>query len=208
MELKEIGTVISNIKRFTQVRHLPRNGWTDDTCIIKLKPQYRLGLGGLDGFSRVIILFWVSQHKQWKMPKDNPKPKCIKIFATRIPVRPNPIGLSVVELLDFSPQEGTIKVKGLDAIDGTPILDIKPYLPHFDSYPEATVPEWIARHLRNEDGHSDGHPACHPEGGHNTGHDHSEHDHAHQEKTPRYQCELRGERTRGVKERGSERTGE
>lgn len=174
MELKEIGTVISDIKRFTQVRHLPRNGWTADTCIIKLKPQYRLGLGGLDGFSRVIILFWVSQHKQWKMPKDNPKPKSIKIFATRIPVRPNPIGLSVVELLDFSLEEGTITVKGLDAIDGTPILDIKPYLPHFDSYPEATVPEWIARHLRDEDDH----PAGHSEDGHNSGHGNSGHSQA------------------------------
>lgn len=150
MELKEIGVVISEIKRFTQVRHLQRNGWTADTCQIKLKSHYKRGLGGLEGFSRVIILYWISQHRLWKMPKDNPKPKRVKIFATRIPVRPNPIGLSVVELLDFSPEDGTLTVKGLDAIDGTPILDIKPYLPHFDSYPEATVPEWIARYLRDD----------------------------------------------------------
>jgi len=150
MKLKEIGTVFSEIKKPNQVRHLLRDGWTADTCTIKLKPQYRRGLGGLEGFSRVIILYWISRHKEWKMPKDNPKPKRVKIFATRIPVRPNPIGLSVVELLDFSPEDGTLTVRGLDAIDGTPVLDIKPYLPHFDSFPEASVPEWIARYLRDD----------------------------------------------------------
>lgn len=147
IQLKEIGTVYSEIKHCDDIRHLLRNGWTADTCIIKLKPQYKLGLGGLEGYSHLIIIFWASQHKQWKMGKDNPKPKNVKVFATRIPVRPNPIGLTVVELLDFSPEEGTITVKGLDAIDGTPILDIKPYLAHLDSYPEATVPEWIGQYL-------------------------------------------------------------
>ena len=147
MELKEIGTVHSDIKKITEVRHLSR-GWTKDMCLIKLKSQYKAGLGGLNGYSHVIVLFWVSQHKQWKMPKGNIKPKDVKVFATRMPVRPNPIGLSTVELLNFSPEDGTITVKGLDAIDGTPVIDIKPYMPHFDSYPEATVPEWVKKHIR------------------------------------------------------------
>ena len=169
MELKEIGSVISDIKDFTKVRHLHR-GWTSDTVDIKLKPQYKRGLGGLSGYSHVIIMFWISQHKQWKIPKDSHKPKHVKVFATRMPVRPNPIGLSVVELMDFSTEEGTVTVKGLDAIDGTPILDIKPYLPHFDSYPEATVPEWIEKHLK-EHHHEEGH-------GHTHTHSHT-HDHHH-----------------------------
>jgi len=174
MELKQIGTVVSDIKNFTDVLHLNR-GWTADTVEIKLKTQYKGGLGGLSGYSHVIIMFWVSQHKQWKRPKNSFKPKHVKVFATRMPVRPNPIGLSVVELLDFSPEEGTIKVKGLDAIDGTPILDIKPYLPHFDSYPEATVPQWIEEHLKkyhHEEGHghSHGQPLMHS---HNNEHSHS-----------------------------------
>lgn len=62
-------------------------------------------------------------------------------------MRPNPIGLSVVELMDFSPDSGRVAVKGLDALNGTPILDIKPYIPNFDSYPEASLPEWVGRHL-------------------------------------------------------------
>jgi len=64
-----------------------------------------------------------------------------------MPVRPNPIGVSVVELLDFSADSGEIIVKGLDALDGTPVLDIKPFIPNFDSYPEACVPDWVKEHL-------------------------------------------------------------
>lgn len=167
MELKEIGTVCSEVKDFREVRHLTR-GWTANTCMIKLKEQYKRGLGGLNGYSHIIILFWISQHRQWKMPKENHKPKDVKVFATRMPVRPNPIGLSVVELLDFSIDEGTIIVKGIDAIDGTPVLDIKPYLPHFDSYAEAKVPDWIERHLK-EHHHGDGNGH-----GHGTGHGHAQ----------------------------------
>ena len=179
MELKEIGTVISEIKDFNKVRHLSR-GWTADTCLIRLKPQYKRGLGGLEGYSHLIILFWLSQYKQWKMPKNHHRPRQVKVFATRMPVRPNPIGLSVVELLDFSPEEGLVKVKGLDAIDGTPILDIKPYLPHFDSYPKATVPGWLEQHLKE---HHHGHGHSHEHGHtHEHGHGHTHihgHTHAH-----------------------------
>jgi tRNA (Thr-GGU) A37 N-methylase len=66
-----------------------------------------------------------------------------------MPVRPNPIGMSVVELVDFSTQDGQITVKGLDALDGTPVLDIKPYIPNFDSYPDARVPKWVSEHLNS-----------------------------------------------------------
>jgi len=182
MELKEIGIVCSEVKDFREVRHLTR-GWTADTCMIKLKDQYKRGLGGLDGYSHLIILFWISQHRQWKMPKENHKPKDVKVFATRMPVRPNPIGLSVVELLDFSIDEGTIIIKGIDAIDGTPVLDIKPYLPHFDSYAEAKVPAWIEQHLKEHhhgDGNGHSHGPGHGDGqghsqdeGHTQGHGHS-----------------------------------
>ncbi|MGA1867868.1 MAG: tRNA (N6-threonylcarbamoyladenosine(37)-N6)-methyltransferase TrmO [bacterium] len=169
MELKEIGTVCSDIKNFKDVCHLSR-GWTADKCIIRLKSQYRRGLGGLKGYSHVIILFWINQYKDWKAPKNAAKPKDVKVFATRMPVRPNPIGLSVVELLDFSTDEGTMAVKGLDAIDGSPVLDIKPYISHFDSYPESTVPEWLEKHIK-EHHHGNGHGHAHTHGGAHS-HDH------------------------------------
>ena len=156
MELREIGTVFSEVKGIADVQHTSR-GWTADTCTIKLKPQYKSGLGGLEGYSHVIILFWADPEKRWKMPKANIKPKHVKVFATRMPVRPNPIGLSTVELIDFSAEEGTMTVKGLDAVDGTTILDIKPYIPHFDSYPDASLPQWIEEHLKKyHHGHGHG----------------------------------------------------
>ena len=83
------------------------------------------------------------------MPKHHHKPPHVKVFATRMPVRPNPIGMSVVELVDFSTQSGELVVKGLDAVDGTPVLDIKPYIPNFDSYPDARIPQWVAQHLNS-----------------------------------------------------------
>ena len=83
------------------------------------------------------------------MPRDHQKPPHVKLFATRMPVRPNPIGMSVVELLDFSTDTGRLSIKGLDALDGTPVLDIKPYIPNFDSYSNASVPDWLRSHLNS-----------------------------------------------------------
>jgi tRNA (Thr-GGU) A37 N-methylase len=64
------------------------------------------------------------------------------IFATRTQLRPNPIGVSIVPLLARKGNE--LRVRGLDAIDGTPVLDVKPYIPHYDSVPQATIPAWAS----------------------------------------------------------------
>jgi tRNA (Thr-GGU) A37 N-methylase len=62
------------------------------------------------------------------------------VLATRSPRRPNPIGVAVVPLVRR--RRNILRVRGLDALDGTPVLDVKPYLPHYDSVPEAKLPEW------------------------------------------------------------------
>ena len=125
----------------------PPTRWSADISRIQLFPRYAGGLGGLKGYSHIMVLFWVHRAKEWKMPKNHQKPPHVKLFATRMPVRPNPIGVSVVKLLDFSADSGEVIVKGLDALDGTPVLDIKPFIPNFDSYPEACVPDWVKEHL-------------------------------------------------------------
>ena len=112
MKFREIGRVLSEVKEINDIQHTSC-GWTADTCTIKLMPQFKGGLGGLEGYSHVIILFYINQHKKWKMPKKHHKPKNVKVFATRMPVRPNPIGLSTVELINFSTEEGTLTVKAL-----------------------------------------------------------------------------------------------
>jgi tRNA-Thr(GGU) m(6)t(6)A37 methyltransferase TsaA len=134
--IRPIGYVQSAYAQTEDVHHT-HTGWTEDASYIRLLPKYAKGLGGLTGYSHIIVLFWVHRAKEWKMPKDHNKPTHVKIFATRMPVRPNSVGMSVVELLDFSTDTGQIIVKGLDALDGTPVLDIKPYIPNFDSYPKA-----------------------------------------------------------------------
>jgi len=146
--IRPIGHVESAYAQTEDVAHT-HTGWTADTSRIHLISRYAGGLGGLQGYSHIIVLFWVHRAKEWKMPKDHQKPPHVKLFATRMPVRPNPIGLSVVELLDFSCDSGVINVKGLDALDGTPVLDIKPYISNFDSYSNACVPDWINKHLNS-----------------------------------------------------------
>lgn len=145
---RPIGYVRSGYADPQDVRHTHR-GRTADVSRICLLPRHVSGLGGLKGFSHIVVLFWVHRAKDWKIPKHHHKPRGVKVFATRMPVRPNPIGMSVVELLDISATGGELVVRGLDALDGTPVLDIKPYIPHFDSHPEAEVPKWVWSHLNS-----------------------------------------------------------
>ena len=168
-----IGFIRSKYRRYDEVPHRHgEKGWTDEVSKIELVPHHAKKLGGLDGYSRVIIIYWIHRAREWRMPNYHVKPPRVKLFATRMPKRPNPIGLSVVEVVSFSPEEGLLTVRGLDALDETPVLDIKPYIPHFDSYPDASVPEWLDEHVRlfhhEDDGHEHGH-------GHDHGHDHGHH---------------------------------
>lgn len=160
-----VGFVRSRYRSYDEVPHRHgEKGWTAETSQIELLPQHARKLGGLDGYSHVIVVYWIHRAREWRMPKDHAKPPQVKLFATRMPKRPNPIGLSVVEILSFSPEEGLLKVKGLDALDETPVLDIKPYIPHFDSFSEASVPDWLKQHI--ECFHHEPH-----------GHGHESHDH-------------------------------
>ena len=99
---------------------------------------------GLDGFSHVWIIFAFHAVPlgQWKPTVRPPRlggNKRVGVFATRSTHRPNPVGLSVVDLLDIKIEGGKVKLilGGCDFLDGTPVLDIKPYLPYVDSIPEA-----------------------------------------------------------------------
>jgi len=102
-------------------------------------------LDGVDGFSHLFVLFWLNQisNKQRMTLKVHPRGRMdmplLGVFATRTNLRPNPIGLTLVELLKV---EGNIlTVRGLDAVDGTPILDIKPF-DSWDNAEKARVPDW------------------------------------------------------------------
>ena len=142
MNLKAIGIVRSDFKKRTAVR-LDLHKMTSE---IEIDPQFTEALEGLEGFSHIIVLYWlhraVFDKKQLKTyPMGNKAAGVQGLFAVRTPNRPNPIGKTTVRLLE---RHGNIlKVQGLDAIDGSPVLDTKPYIPGYDSASDATVPGWV-----------------------------------------------------------------
>ena len=95
---------------------------------------YRGALKDLNGFSRIWLIYYFDRAENWKptvLPYRDTQER--SLFATRAPSRPNAIGISAVKLISI--KEGEIEVDELDVLDGTPVLDIKPYVPMFDSYP-------------------------------------------------------------------------
>ena len=105
---------------------------------VEIFPEYADGLRDLDGFSHIILLYHLHEVKRVDLtvtPFLDSEPR--GVFATRAPTRPNPIGLSVVKLVAV--QDNTILVADLDILEGTPLLDIKPYVPEFDHRADAKV---------------------------------------------------------------------
>jgi tRNA-Thr(GGU) m(6)t(6)A37 methyltransferase TsaA len=94
---------------------------------LEILPEFVLGLTDIDGYSHLIVLWAFNRSDGFELlvtPPTDDQPH--GVFTTRSPRRPNPIGLTVVELLGR--EEGSLRVRGVDMLDGTPILDIKPYL--------------------------------------------------------------------------------
>jgi tRNA-Thr(GGU) m(6)t(6)A37 methyltransferase TsaA len=144
MSLKAIGIVSNDIKQ--PIRH----GWKDVVSEIVINPELSEALDGLEDFSHVIVLYWMHQLPEGRKlplkvhPMGNQALPLTGRFATRSPSRPNPVGQATVELLER--RGNVLKVKGLDAIDGTPVIDIKPYIPGYDSDTDVRVPKWVPRH--------------------------------------------------------------
>lgn len=121
---------------------MPRpHGWEQVDSRIEILPEQHGRLAGIGQYSHVLVVFYMD------MAEGAPeKPESIRlrsgntygIFATRSQLRPNHLGVSAVPLLAV--ESAALRVRGLDAIDGTAVLDIKPYLPEYDAYPDAHVP--------------------------------------------------------------------
>lgn len=126
----------------------PRNGRQPDPapeCRAHVAAEYQPGLLGLDGFSHLILLYWMHEARSPALqfiPPFDTAPR--GLFATRSPNRPNPIALSVVRFEGFA-VPGVLRVRNLDCANGTPLLDIKPYLPTTDAEPAASM-GWLAPH--------------------------------------------------------------
>ncbi len=116
--------------------------------VIEVEPAYLPALLGLEDYSHLWIIYWFHEHDN---PQDrsllqvhpcrNPANPLTGVFGTRAPVRPNLLGLCAVRLERL---EGLrLIVSGLDARDGTPVVDLKPYFPSSDAIPEATAPSFL-----------------------------------------------------------------
>ncbi|MBI2675276.1 MAG: tRNA (N6-threonylcarbamoyladenosine(37)-N6)-methyltransferase TrmO [Candidatus Aenigmarchaeota archaeon] len=136
--LRPIGFVKNNIKE-------PRfGGFADEVSEIVVDEKFTGALDGIDDYSHVIIIYWMDKvkgHVIKHQPQGNPHVPVVGIFACRCPQRPNPIGITTVRLMGH--KGNRIKVKGLDILDGTPVIDIKPYWPQYDRVEDGKIPEWV-----------------------------------------------------------------
>ncbi|MBB2963801.1 tRNA (N6-threonylcarbamoyladenosine(37)-N6)-methyltransferase TrmO [Methylobacterium sp. R2-1] len=117
----------------------PKNGTqTDAVCTLEVDALYRPALQNLEGATHLIVLYWMDRAAR-DLVRQQPRHASGSrgTFSLRSPARPNPIALAVVERLAIA--NGTVSVRGLDCVDGTPLLDIKPYYASTDSRPEAQV---------------------------------------------------------------------
>ena len=118
----------------------PRQGvYARNEGVIELFPHcnYEQALEDLEGFERIWVLFVFDRNSSWK-PKVHPPygiDRKVGTFASRSPYRPNPIGLSAVELVKI--EKRSLFIRNFDLLDGTPVLDIKPYIPEADAFPHA-----------------------------------------------------------------------
>ena len=129
---------------------------------VEILAKFAPGLRDLDGFSHVILLYHfhlVRESRLMVTPFMDSQPR--GVFATRAPTRPNPIGLSIVKLLGVD--QNILHIENVDIVDGTPLLDIKPYVPEFDHQPVVRV-GWLERARKKvQSKRSDG--RFRPEGG-------------------------------------------
>lgn len=107
-----------------------------------VEPAYRPGLLGLSGFSHVAVLTWLDRSpRDLIVQKPRHAAGARGVFALRSPVRPNPVGLHVARVLSVDVEEGRLELEAIDVLDGTPVIDIKPYFASADAIPDATGPD-------------------------------------------------------------------
>ncbi|MHB9923794.1 tRNA (N6-threonylcarbamoyladenosine(37)-N6)-methyltransferase TrmO [Clostridium botulinum] len=126
IKLNPIGYIKSPFKNLEEIP--PQNIYAKDKkALIEIKEELVKGLKDLDKNSHIIILFYFNKSKDFNLITKTPWSDEKKgVFSTRSPKRPNPIGLSIVKLIEID--HNKIIIEGIDMLDGTPVLDIKPYL--------------------------------------------------------------------------------
>ncbi|MEN9536368.1 MAG: tRNA ((37)-N6)-methyltransferase TrmO [Verrucomicrobiota bacterium] len=143
LNITPIGFIRSGKPLKFDARHQPDERQAE-TNILEMLPgdKYQKALKDLEGFDRIWLLWWFHRNTDWRpevLPPRGPS-KRRGVFATRSPHRPNPLGITPVQLLEI--RKGQLILGPCDLIDGTPVFDIKPYIPSYDSFPDAKA-GWI-----------------------------------------------------------------
>ena len=149
-----IGTILTPFKKIEDMPIQP-SGAKGVKGQVEVFQSYNEALKDLDGFSHIYLIYHFHQVNSWQ-PLVTPflDDESHGLFATRAPKRPNPIGLSIVRLLTVV--DGLLNVENIDVLDGTPLLDIKPYVPNFDHF-DVNAIGWLqkrgtdVKHQRSDD---------------------------------------------------------
>ena len=132
IKYRPIGIIHSSFSTIEEMPIQPAGAY-DSKGFIEVFPDYAPALQDLAGFSHIYLLYHFHQSEDWQALVI-PFLDIVKrgLFATRAPKRPNPIGLSIVRLISL--KENLLEIENVDILDGTPLLDIKPYVPDFDNF--------------------------------------------------------------------------
>jgi tRNA-Thr(GGU) m(6)t(6)A37 methyltransferase TsaA len=138
-----------NTRSFFELYPVGRIERKDKSVSLHIFKKYKDALKGLDGFSHVFVLYWFDRNDTRKKrsilqvhPRGNRKNPLTGIFACRAPVRPNLIALSLCKII--SVKNNIVYIENIDALNNSPILDLKPYIPHIDHIiKDARVPDWL-----------------------------------------------------------------
>ncbi|MBU1745782.1 MAG: tRNA (N6-threonylcarbamoyladenosine(37)-N6)-methyltransferase TrmO [Proteobacteria bacterium] len=147
IHLKPIGYVVSPMVETVDEK------WGGVVSKVLLLPEYAGGLDGLDGFSHAIVVTYLNKAKYESARHLKRRPRGLEsmpllgIFSQRAKDRPNPIGITAVRIIRIGTDH--LEVQGLDAINGTPVLDIKPYYPLCDRVENPRTPEWVAELMKD-----------------------------------------------------------
>ena len=128
-------------------------GWVrkaEGRTTIELAESYKPGLLGLEGFSHVYVVYWFDRNDKpgrrpalQVHPRGNRQNPLTGVFATRSPSRPNLVALTLCKIVAV--RGNVVEVEKIDAFPDTPVVDLKPYIPGYDSADDATVPDWLRR---------------------------------------------------------------
>ena len=119
-----------------------------DTILIRIDEEFQDALLGLEGFSHILVLYWFHENDRPEIrrtlrvhPRKDKKNPLMGVFGTHSPARPNLIGVTRCKIIDIS--DGSIRIEGIDAFDGSPVIDIKGYIPDKTPLTDVRLPDWV-----------------------------------------------------------------